>query len=479
MKRLSRWSHPAIPLLAVIVALGAVVDVATKAVHEQLERIRGSKLGGFARFVLADQTGAVGEAVGYKTLLQRRADLLRESKPLADKVSLEPEEATKFDDMVAELGQVNARIAGFEKLFDAERAAAGQGVGRAEVVRDLAGDKPWASFGQFLMAVHAAGTGRGVDARLVAAAQGMNEAVGADGGYAVPVEYAGNIEKMMWDTGQVLSRVSDRPVSGNAVTFNTINETSRADGSRRGGIAGYWVDEAEAPTASRPKLAKIEMKLRKVAALGYMTDELIEDAPALQAELTEGFAEELVFKVEDAIFRGDGASKPLGFLGAPCLVTVSKETGQAADTILTTNLSKMWARLPARSQANAVWFVNVDCQPQLDELTIPAGTAAVEPRFINYGPDGILRIKGRPVIAVEYAASIGDLGDITLVDLSQYRLIRKAGVEQAESIHVAFSTFERAFRASYRVDGQPMPRAAITPFKGSNTLSPFIALQAR
>src|SRR3989304_6476066 len=111
-----------------------------------------------------------------------------------------------------------------------------------------------------------------------------------------------------------------------------------------------------------------------------MTDELAEDAPALQAELTEGFAEELMFKVEDAVIEGDGSNKPLGVLNAPCLVSVAKETGQAAASIVTTNLSKMWARMPARSKSNAVWLINVGCGPQLAELTIPVVSHAGAPR---------------------------------------------------------------------------------------------------
>jgi HK97 family phage major capsid protein len=191
------------------------------------------------------------------------------------------------------------------------------------------------------------------------------------------------------------------------------------------------------------------------------------------------FTEELIFQVEDAIVNGTGAGQPLGFTLAPCLVSQAKETGQVAATIVSANLSKMWSRLPARSQANAVWLVNVDCQPQLDELSIPAGTAALQPRFVNYGPDGLLTIKGRPVIPVEYCASLGAVNDICLVDLAKYRLIRKGGVEQASSIHVLFTTGEQTFRAFYRCDGQPVPRSAVTPFKGVNTLSPFIVLLVR
>jgi HK97 family phage major capsid protein len=98
---------------------------------------------------------------------------------------------------------------------------------------------------------------------------------------------------------------------------------------------------------------------------------------------------------------------------------------------------------------------------------------------VTYSDSGVLRIKGRPVIAVEYAETVGTVGDIALVDLSKYRVIRKGGVEQASSMHVYFAQGEQAFRAFYRVDGQAVPRAALTPFKGSNTLSPFVVLATR
>ena len=69
-----------------------------------------------------------------------------------------------------------------------------------------------------------------------------------------------------------------------------------------------------------------------------------------------------------------------------------------------------------------------------DRPTIVDGrTSAVEPRIITYSPEGALRIKGRPVVQVEYCATLGTVGDIALVDLKKYRLIRKGGVEQASS----------------------------------------------
>ena len=40
-------------------------------------------------------------------------------------------------------------------------------------------------------------------------------------------------------------------------------------------------------------------------------------------------------------------------------------------------------------------------------------------------------------------------------------------------------TDESVFRLVYRCDGQPLWSAALTPFKGSNTLSPFVTLAER
>jgi HK97 family phage major capsid protein len=258
----------------------------------------------------------------------------------------------------------------------------------------------------------------------------------------------------------------------------TINETSRATGSRWGAVQAYWVDEGTAPTASRPKFGKFDLKLAKIAALGYDTGELEQDATAFQSVMTTAFADELTFMVEDAVYEGDGAGKPLGILNAPALVSVSKESGQAAATIVTKNLSKMWARFTGR---NPVWFINRDVNPSLDELSIPAGTGALEPRFVVYGSDGLMRIKGAPVVEIEYAATLGTVGDIMLADMSAYSYIDGGGVKQAQSMHVAFTTDEMAFRATMRCDGQVTPRAALTPFKGTGTttLSPFVVLATR
>lgn len=319
--------------------------------------------------------------------------------------------------------------------------------------------------------------------KLHAAATGMGEVIDSDGGYALQPDFVAEIEKRMFTMGSILALL--QPVTlttlANRLVERFIDETSRVNGSRWGSVLGYWLDEADSLTASKIKFEKMETELEKLGALGYATNELLTDFGAMAGLFTQAFAEELTFLTEDAVFEGDGIGKPLGIISSSpgCKIAVSKLTNQSAATIVSSNLSQMWQRMPTRSKGQAVWLINTECQPQLDELSLPVGTGALEPRFVQWGPDGIMRIKGRPVIEIEYANALGTEGDIVLADFSQYRFISKGGVQQAQSMHVQFLTDQTAFRAIYRVGGQPKWKAPMTPFKGTKTLSPFITLATR
>jgi HK97 family phage major capsid protein len=397
---------------------------------------------------------------------------------------------TELDAKAGEAETIAADLALAEKFADAERR---DGTQTIEFGTDRAGLAPWGpvvaatapkhvqdeaqhiALGNFALAVRAHAMGQG-DPRLFAAATGAGTQVDSNMGFAVPREVAPGIERDMFEGGQILSRVDARTITvGNSITYTLVDQTSRADSSRQGGILGYWVDEGTAPTTSNTKLSRMEMKLRKVGAFGVMTDELLADAAALGGELQQAFADELIFQVENKIYRGNGSSAPQGFLNANCLVSVSKENGQAATTIVGENITKMFARFNGK---NGVWLANRNTIPELSKLVQTVGTGGFAYPYASI-QNGNISLWGMPVLFVEYAEGLGTVGDIALVDLKKYRLIRKGGVEQASSMHVYFAQGEQAFRAFYRVDGQAVPRSALTPFKGADTLSPFVVLATR
>lgn len=339
-------------------------------------------------------------------------------------------------------------------------------------------------FGQFLQAViRSSRPGSSVDPLLVEqrAALGANETVGSDGGFLVGTDFSAELYRRAYTMGEITSRCRRVPISANAnsIKLNGVDETSRATGSRWGGIRGYWLAEAGDLTKSKPKFSVISLNLHKLGVLAYATDELLMDAGALGSILMEAASEEINWMTEDSLINGTGAGMPLGVLNAACVVSVAKEAGQAATSLVYKNLTKMWSRRYLRSAGNMVWHVNQDVEPALDELTMPVGTGGLPANYITYGQDGVQRIKGQPVVPVEYCETLGTTGDILLADWGSYLLAEKGGIQSASSIHVQFTTDETVFRFIYRVDGQPMWSSALIPANGSNTVSPFVKLDTR
>lgn len=321
---------------------------------------------------------------------------------------------------------------------------------------------------------------------------GASEQVPADGGFLVFPDYSSEIMEIAHDTGVLYPQARKIPLSNsNTMKIPGIDEQSRKDGSRWGGVQMFWQNEADSLTGSKPKFRLIELVMKKLTGLFYSTDELLQDAAALGMVVTKAFGEELGFKMDDAVINGDGAGKPQGILNANCLISVAKEAGQAANTILFQNTLKMWFRLHAMSRKNAVWLVNQDVEQQLLQMSLAVGTGGssvvqgIAPAGPTYfQPQGWMgnetsTLFGRPVLAVEQCQTLGMQGDIILVDPTQYVYADRGDMQQATSMHVRFLTDEMTYRWIYRVDGQPMWHTALTPFSGSTTQSPMITLASR
>ena len=314
------------------------------------------------------------------------------------------------------------------------------------------------------------------------AATGMGELIGSDGGFLVPPTFSSSIFERVYSENNLLAKTDGYTASGNSMVFPRNAESSRATGSRWGGVRAYWVQEGSTITASAPTFGQLRLQLNKLACLARVTEELIKDAStSMEAYLTKVFALEIGFAANNALYRGTGAGQPLGLLNAPCAVTVSKETGQSAATIVPANIAKMWARRFALGPTGSyVWLINQDVLPQLYLMTLGIGTAGVTTFMPPGGLSGApySTLMGAPIMEIEFASTLGTVGDIALVDLSQIVSITQ-GMQSMSSMHVYFTTEEQAFRTSFRLDAAPWQAAALTPFQGTNTQSPIVLLATR
>lgn len=387
--------------------------------------------------------------------------------------------------------------------MEGEQSAKARAQQIADEDRIMVGAKAFKNSGDFFACV--AGARGNMDARLAeyasikSVATGQNITTDADGGYLVPPDYAAELLQFAQSASVLYPEVRKTSISGNRLVENYIPTTTRKDSASgtvgRSGMLAYWLGEADQYTASKMKFAQRETKLSKLTGLAYATDEILEDVPAMGGIIAEAFRDEFAFKIDDAILNGTGSGMPTGMLatGNGALVTVAKETSQAAGSILVANLLKMYNALPAGLRSRARWYCNQDVETILMQLAMKTANISVEGDATGTAVLGVpvwmpanglsdspySRILGIPMVPVEQCSAVGTKGDIALLVPSEYRWIDKGGIKAQTSIHVRFDYDETAFKFAYRAGGRPMWENSIAAYKGSTVRSPYVALADR
>jgi HK97 family phage major capsid protein len=430
-----------------------------------------------------------------KLLLDRLATLKTEFQAMLETT---PEDATAHLKAVeakeAELTAANAELSAIEALEAKAKANATREPAR--VTSDNEAKRPWENLGEQLSAIAFAqspagsfhGKGGQVDKRLyetTLAASGGSATVPADGGFLMQSDFSTALLAKARDAAKILPFCKEIPISvgADSVELPFIDESSRATGSRWGGISVSRAGEADTVTASKPTLNRHELKLETLKGRAYATERQLRNGNAYAAILEDAFASEFAFTIDNEIWRGTGVGQCLGFStaaheGTSLLVSVAKKAAQTGVTFVIENATAMLSRLRTVPGSNPAWFLNRDCVGQLPLMTVgqmpvflPNGNAAGSPYFGT--------LFGYPVVIVEQAETLGTAGDVVLADFSQYVVITQGGLRSASSMHVRFLYDEMAFKWSYDINGMPAIKKPITQFKGSNTVSPFVTTAVR
>ena len=372
--------------------------------------------------------------------------------------------------------ELNAKIASLEK--EANNKLALEKEGKSQTVFGGMGN-------QIKAIVNAGQVGKETDKRLFEkSVTGLGESVDSEGGFLLESEYINDLYSRAYDGSVLLKDCKRIKISKASIVFRALDESSRANGSRWGGIVAYWIAEAADITASSTKFKSNNLSLQKLTGAIYLTEEIMEDVVYLESMVKELFNNEMGFKVDDAIIRGTGVGQPLGILSSDALVTVAKETDQDADSIVAKNIEKMYNSLPAKLRGGAKFYINQDCEVQFPSLGIEIGTAGFP---VYVGPEGVYnikdapsgRLKGLPIVPIEHCSALGDLGDIILANFGEYLVIEKGSISASSSIHVRFLQDEMVLKFVLRINGTPINNNTITAYKGGTERSPFVALAER
>lgn len=244
-----------------------------------------------------------------------------------------------------------------------------------------------------------------------------------------------------------------------------------------GGFAMEFLAEEGEGNKQTGKLRAIELTAHKGAIFVDVSNELREDGQGFEAQLDRAMRASIGFGMDEAFISGTGAGQPLGIRNDPAKISITKESGQVADSICWENVCNMFARMYPAGRQRAIWLANETTIPQLMQLSVMIGTAGSYIQVMKEN-SGTFSIMGRPVVFSSHMPTLGDADDIMLVDLSQYAIGIRRGITLERSNIPGWTKDLMSYRVLLRFDGQGTWGSAITPKNGSS-LSWVVGLGAR
>jgi len=309
----------------------------------------------------------------------------------------------------------------------------------------------------------------------------LSETIPGDGGVLVPEEFRADLLFLALEGMVVRPRARVIPMGSATLRYPAIKDTSHAS-NVFGGVVGTWVAEAGTVSSStnQPTFSAVRLMANKLTGSSQISNELLMDsAVAIEGLINTLYPQAIAYFEDDAFIAGVGAGQPLGFKNADALISVAKETGQPAATVVWENILNLYSRMLPQALNNAVWIAHNDTFPQLASMSLAVGTGGSAVWLANGVSGPPMTILGRPVIFTEKAETVGTAGDLSFVALDHYLLGDRQAMTMAVSEHSLFATDQREYRFIERVDGRPWVSSALTPRNGSNTVSPYLNIATR
>jgi len=442
-------------------------------------------------------------------LLQARAAIIDEMRAMVDEIEgkeLTPEEEQEFDE---KYNAKKAEVARYDKLIEREEEV-------SKLEADL--DKPvnpvktpsmtadpsyrqkekldnagFKNIGEFMSAVRF-GDPRG---RLIELPQGQ----GQGGGLKVPDAFAAQI--MPWrfhnewsagvgeesgvmvptrfiDGDPLMIRPEDAIVRPRASTIpagdppdGPISMPAFSQGTKGvfGGVTVQWIGEGELKPETDGSLREVTLQPQEVAAHTIVTDKLLrnwEAASSFIGMLLRGAS----LAAEDvACLNGNGVGKPTGILSCGGALAVNRAN---ANQIGYTDIINMYSKFLPEAIGRAVWVASQDTLPQLVALKDGANNNL----FIQGDATKSIpsTLCGIPIKLTGKTPSLGNKGDLMLVDFTYYLLKDGSGPYVAASEHVLFRQNKTVIKVFWNVDGKGWVDEPLTLENSVAQASPYVIL---
>lgn len=432
----------------------------------------------------------------YKEKLGEAQKLFEQVKAIVENPNATAEDKAKVEQMLKDAKALKAEALQLKDIFETGvDLATAQVAAQNKAAPEQRGSGKFESWGNFLEAVFMAGhpnVKTAPDARLrffkdkdeeaQANAQSkskkdMAEAVGATGGFLVPVEYQNQLQGVIGEGALVRGRATRIPMARRQINLPVLDQTGTTAGVPHwfGGMKFYWMEEAAEKTETDANFRQVSLVAHKLIGYTRASDELVDDsAISLDAFLSGplGFAGGVTWMEDFAFLQGTGAGQPLGVINAGATITIARIV-QAGVTYA--DLVNMFEAFLPSSQG--AWFITQSAISNLMTMQDPNGNYLWPTLYAGGAAAGRPpTLLGMPVFFTEKLPRVGTAGDVLLADWRYYLLGDRMATTIESTKFDRWQYDQTSWRVVHRVDGQPWLSTPLTYQDGTTQVSPFVIL---
>ena len=415
-------------------------------------------------------------------LLQRKKELVAEIRAMLDKANSEKRNLTEDEDKIylqkeEDLRNLNLRIERERKLVEEERdletveppQVGSRGTDNIEVGKDRAEDKPFRSLGHFVETTfnnpHAPNL------------RNYQSNIGETGGFLIPKEFLSNILQFQPEENIVRSRaqiISADPAHPDAAV--EVPVLKQGDEGVYGGVETYWNGEGRPVAKSGAGFEFISLQPNELSGITRVTNKLLRNASSVSGFIENMFRMALNGAEDRAFLSGDGIAKPLGLISPnnKGAILVKRTT---SNDIKYEDVVELLSKMIPTSRNSCFFLASQSAFSKLKDLKDSAGNRIFS-QILHPSQQGFTgTLDGIPLLLTGKVSTLGNTGDLSLVDAGYYLL--KDGISPmiAYSEHVEFEQNRTLIKIVKSVDGQMWNREPLTLEDGSTKVSGVVILK--
>jgi len=267
----------------------------------------------------------------------------------------------------------------------------------------------------------------------------LSEGTAADGGYLFPDEFRAELIKTLTGPFTMRGLVRVIPMKKDVMKIPTLQSRPKV----------YWTAENETKTTTSAEFYEATLTARKVAAILYASDELVEDSTDIDVVklIIDLFADAIKDEEDKVICQGNGTTQPTGLTTA---ITAGTITARACSGNLDyDDIIDIIYDLPQAYRGNAKFLVARANVRELRKLKDSNGQYMWQPALTTGQP---ATLGGYPAIEQDY---IGE----AVITFGDYKLgywlgdRKQMTVKISQDTETAFTKDQTAIRVVERIAG--------------------------